>query len=553
MYEKLGMAGGHGGTGLRGRAGLVALCLAALAGGLLSACSSSSPTAAPPTGKVLLVGSFDGHAGKYQTIQAAVNAAKPGDWILIGPGDYHENDDATAPTPQMASLGGFGGVLVRTGDLHIRGMNRNSVIVDGTKAGAPEPCDPSPQWQNFGPLSPSGKPYGSNGIVVFEANDVWVQNLTVCNYLGGAGSAGNEIWWDGGSGTGKIGLKGYWGSYLTATSTYNGSDTTNAAYGIFANSAAGPASWDHVYASNFNDSGMYVGACQQVCDITIDHAWMQYNILGYSGTNSGGAVVVENSKFDHNQDGFDTNTQIRSDPPPPQNGDCPGKAISPITHTRSCWVFMHNQVFDNNNPNAPNASGYAGAGPLGTGMTIAGGRNDTVMDNTFYDNGAWGILFVPFPDSDQPRPGETCAGTGGTEISGLGCVYEPEGDALLDNTFSHNGFFGNPSNSDFGRISLVAGLPRNCFSGNVAPDGTAPANLQKLEPTCGPLTKKPHTAGPLLGQVLCDTGFGACPAGAHYPPRTGAVVEPLPSDLKTMPNPCKGVPANAWCRDGRPV
>ena len=64
-----------------------------------------------------------------------------------------------------------------------------------------------------------------------------------------------------------------------------------------------------------NDSGMYVGACHQVCDVTIDHAWMENNALGYSGTNSGGAVVIENSQFDDNEDGVDTNTQIAGDPP----------------------------------------------------------------------------------------------------------------------------------------------------------------------------------------------------------------------------------------------
>ena len=47
-------------------------------------------------------------------------------------------------------------------------------------------------------------------------------------------------------------------------------------------------------------------------------------------------MVVENSKFDNNQDGFDTNTQIDGDPPAPQNGDCPRHGISPITHTHSC-------------------------------------------------------------------------------------------------------------------------------------------------------------------------------------------------------------------------
>ena len=38
--------------------------------------------------KVLLVGSYHGIKGKYTSIQAAVNAAKSGDWILVGPGDY---------------------------------------------------------------------------------------------------------------------------------------------------------------------------------------------------------------------------------------------------------------------------------------------------------------------------------------------------------------------------------------------------------------------------------------------------------------------------------
>ena len=30
-------------------------------------------------------------------------------------------------------------------------------------------------------------------------------------------------------------------------------------------------------------------------------------------------------------------------------------------------------------------------------------------------------------------------------------------------------------------------------------------------------------------------------------------MHPLPTGLPTMPNPCAGVPANAWCSDGKPV
>lgn len=522
-----------------------------LAGAALAACGASHP-GSPGTraqGHVLLVGTFDGHPGKYQSIQAAVEAAHSGDWVLVAPGDYHEQADLTG-SPAHVDDGGYGGVLITTSGIHLRGMDRSTVVVDGTKAGSP-PCSAAPTAQQLGAAGGDGKPIGRNGIVVYKANDVSVDNLTVCNFLAGSGSSGNEIWWDGGGGSGQIGMHGYSGSYLTATSTFFGGEDTAATYGMFASNSSGPGSWNQLYASNFNDSGMYVGACRQVCGVTIEHAWMEYSALGYSGTNSGGMLLIENSEFDNNGDGLDTNSQIDGDPPAPQDGACPDGGLSPITHTHSCWVFMHNNVHDNNNPNTPEA-GSAAAGPTGTGMTVSGGSNDTVMDNTFANNGAWGILFVPYPDSGKAVLGQSCTETGGVSHPGLGCVYDPKGNALLHNTFRHNGFFGNPSNSDFGQITLDPGHPQNCYAGNVAPDGSAPPDLQTTQPTCGALTKTANTGGPLLAQALCDSGFGGCPSDAHYPKATGVVMHPLPKDLPTMPNPCQGVPDNAWCSGGKP-
>src|SRR5438034_8960725 len=77
------------------------------------------------------VGTWNGVPGQFTSIQSAVNAAHPGDWILVGPGDYHEQGVSGADEPA--------GVLVRTPWLHLRGMDRNTVIVDGTKPGA-APC-----------------------------------------------------------------------------------------------------------------------------------------------------------------------------------------------------------------------------------------------------------------------------------------------------------------------------------------------------------------------------------------------------------------------------
>jgi hypothetical protein len=547
---------------------------------IVSASDASAATSRP---HVLYVGALGGvttpKASTFATIQAAVNAARPSDWILIAPGDYHEKGDSgsNAPTAADVSDGWYGGVDITTPRIHLRGMNRNSVIVDGTLAKASKPCSAAASDQN----TLGGK--GRNGILVWKANRVSVENLTVCNFLAGSGSSGNEIWWNGGSGSSKIGLSGYSGNYLTATSTYfKGSDKKHlnvcaqcALYGIFSSDSTGPAFLSNTYANNFSDSGMYVGACQRVCNVTIDHAWMENNALGYSGTNSGGRIIIKNSMFDNNKDGFDTNTALTGDPPPPQDGRCAGAAA-----TSRCWVFTHNTVENNNNPNVP-ISGTAGLGPTGTGMTISGGRYDTVTNNVFVGNGAWGMAFIPYPDGNLKSDGRTCRGTGGIvalslarslKVSGLSCLYDPWGGMLTNNTFSGNGFFGNPGNADYANVLASGGRPVNCFSGNVQYDATlshpvgpaTSANAEDGHPeqtpaTCGALTPPAGLLGSntdttVILQMECDAGLlsGSACSSAHYPQATAVVMHPLPV-LASMPNPCVGVPANLWCPNGSPV
>lgn len=95
----------------------------------------------------------------FATIQAAVDAAEPGDLILIGEGTYHEAVD------------------VGVEDITLRGVDRNAVVLDG-------------EFEL------------ENGIRVLETDGVQIENMTAKNYTS------NGFYW--------TGSDRYRGSYLTA-------------------------------------------------------------------------------------------------------------------------------------------------------------------------------------------------------------------------------------------------------------------------------------------------------------------------------------------------
>jgi hypothetical protein len=128
-------------------------------------------------------------------------------------------------------------------------------------------CDSRRHFQDFGRSDPdTHKPGGRNGVEVFKASGDTVQNLTACNSLSGTGTTenGNEIWFNGSEGSGKIGMRGFRGAYLTATSIYFAAqDKRMGLYGIFTSNERGPGIIGHSYASNMGDSAYYFGASVQ--------------------------------------------------------------------------------------------------------------------------------------------------------------------------------------------------------------------------------------------------------------------------------------------------
>jgi hypothetical protein len=131
-------------------------------------------------------------------------------------------------------------VLVTTPGIWIRGMDRKGVVLDGTKPGA-SPCSSAPADQDLGPLGPDGAPTGRNGLIVFKANGVSVENLTACNFLSGTDTPGDEIWFDGGGSSGTQQIGSWRGAFLSATSSYfAGGNQPFAQYGIYASNTFGP-------------------------------------------------------------------------------------------------------------------------------------------------------------------------------------------------------------------------------------------------------------------------------------------------------------------------
>ncbi|MBB4664229.1 right-handed parallel beta-helix repeat-containing protein [Conexibacter arvalis] len=218
--------------------------------------TTAAPTAAAPppaterataaSGRVLNVPS------SYATIQAAVDASRPGDLVLIAPGVYHEAVEVDEEHP----------------DVVIRGADRNKVILDGRHELA-------------------------DGIKV-SAGGVAVENLTVRNY-----QVNGVVWFTDGAyaAEGRY-TQGWRGSYLTA---YD-----NGLYGVYAFGVQ-HGRFDHVYASGHPDSGIYLGRCKP-CNALVTDSVTELNHVGLEFTNAGGDVVVRDNLTRRNRVGIQVNS-----------------------------------------------------------------------------------------------------------------------------------------------------------------------------------------------------------------------------------------------------
>ncbi len=494
----------------------------ALAAALAAAFATGASAKKAAEVEVVTPGSFPSEIPSnvhyFHKIQEAVEATKKGAWVLIEPGVYNEEVKVKGKAHD---------------GIHIRGMDRNTVILDGTGLENPK---------------------GSNGIEIGETygnkaelvDDVWVENLTVRNFEQEPnGSGGNEIWWSGGNETAKVGANGWWGRYLTAYST-----GLYGSYGIFTNNEI-EGEWENIYASGFNDSGMYLGACQE-CQARIVKADMENNQLGYSGSNSGGSLKIEQSIFRHNSSGVAPNAENPGDAPPPQDGECgrqnnkekkPSAKEGPAgyekdlpeiktTDIKRCTIIRHNLITENNNNKTP-ATGSAEGAPFGAGIELPGDYADAIEENEITNNGTNGILAFEYPNPFPPVPKVTI-------------YFQNSGNKVANNTLSGNGTLGlEPTfEGDIGFEGGYAGFGgkkesvNNCFSGNTVAGKTVPASLEGTWGCQNSTTPNPGGSLEWIGYLL---------ALQEYSKNRTREPQKAPPAQETMPNACREVPINPVC------
>jgi hypothetical protein len=357
----------------------------------------------------------------HPTIQEAVDAASPGDLILIEPGIYKE------------------AVTVSTENLTIRGLDRNTVILDG-------------EFER------------ENGILVVAANGVAVENMTARNFTT------NGFFW--------TGVEGYRGSYLTAY--------RNGLYGIYAFDSV-KGQFDNSLASGSPDGGFYIGECYP-CDAVIDNVVSENNGLGYSGTNSGGNLYIINSTFRNNRVGIVPNSGSYELCYPNRqttvvgnlvhdNNELDNPAIEVALLAHGNGILLAGAVDNTVERNRVWNHDRTGIGLVPFPEEDA---NDLAPDQS-----EWGTTCEEAKAEEVPPiPEEDCKAVDGL-LEGCVVIWNPWDNRVIGNVVEGSGV----ADLAVGTIDLLGtgettDTLRNCFSGNTF-GSSAPAAIETLAPCEG--------------------------------------------------------------------
>ena len=162
-------------------------------------------------------------------------------------------------------------------------------------------------------------------------------------------------------------------------------------------------------------------------------------------------------------------------------------------------------------------------------MSVSGGRNDTIMNNRFVNNKAWGIIFVPYLDSGTPCTGGTRNSPFGAKLPVRRVRRRPAQQHVHEQRLLR------PPD----QRGLRAAQPRERPSDQLLPRQHADAvaarphrperrHCSRQYPSCNGQASAPSISNPTSSdEVLCDSqvelvsGFGRQPGGQVPAPHAG--------------------------------
>jgi nitrous oxidase accessory protein NosD len=301
----------------------VAACGVSLAGCSLLATSTPSGSSSVVT-----------VPGDAKTLADALAAVRPGGMILLEPGTYREQ------------------LVVNKKDVTIRGLDRNTVIIDGEGT----------------------RPYG----VVAIADGVRIENLTVRNttFYGVLVTGMHD----------KNGPSAHNGDNYTRldpskfppvqrfsinfVTAYN-----NGLYGIYSFDAQ-HGSITNSYASGSADSGFYVGQCPD-CDILVSGNVAERNAVGFENANASKSLTIVGNRFSNNRVGLTLVSNYQ-------------EAFTPQSQN----LVAGNVLSDNVSADSPSQED----GGFGIGLGVSGGRDNLITNNRIEGNPRAGVLLASTED-----------------------------------------------------------------------------------------------------------------------------------------------------------
>jgi hypothetical protein len=357
-----------------------------------------------------------------ESIQAAIDAASPGDTILVEPGVYQETGNAEF------------GLRITTDNLRLIGKVKKSKWSRGKKShgeerkvrlvrygtqrtgvyAAPAACGPEVP---VGGCPDELRGFEIRGFVVEDFPHNGIQTRFVKNFK----IIRNE----------------------SARNLENGIYPTISAHGLVLNNVS--------YGSL--DTAMWIAASENVRVVGNE---MYESPIGFE-------ITVSNNVWVTHNDIHDNTVGVGLFHP-----NAAGNAQLPVMEN---WVIAHNRIYDNNLPNPAPPSSFQGALPPGAGILLLGVSGHAIVKNKVENNGFVGIGVLGW-----------CTATGTTP--GRDCVSDPPqaSPAANDNLVSHNKVSGNgtsPPGGGTGELDFLAAdityfqfeaASGNCFEKN-KPEG----------------------------------------------------------------------------------